>query len=71
MQIVERRREGRVGRIYREYPLEEIPWHAEGPAEYFTDLLKKVKIGLALEINVGNSSNILFSIKSVSLPKPS
>lgn len=60
-----------MGIIYREYPLEEIPWHSEEPAEYLTDLLKKVKIVLALEINVGNSSNILFPIKSVSLPKPS
>ena len=38
--------------IYREYSLEEIPWHSDEPDENLVDLLKNkvIKIGIALDI---------------------
>ncbi|MCP8304713.1 MAG: class I SAM-dependent methyltransferase [archaeon] len=51
--------------IYREYPLEGIPWHSEEPAEYLVDLLKekKVKIGLALDVCSGAGKNAVYLAK--------
>ena len=52
-------------RIYREYPLEEIPWHSDEPADYLVDLLKKkkVKIGLALDVCSGAGTNAVYLAK--------
>lgn len=52
-------------KIYREYPLDEIPWHSEEPAEYLDDLLKKkkVKIGLALDVCTGAGTNAVYLAK--------
>lgn len=48
--------------IYRKYPLEEIPWHEDVPAEYLIDLLKKkkIKIGIALDICSGAGTNTVY-----------
>ena len=48
--------------IYRKYPLEEILWHEDVPAEYLIDLLKKkkIKIGIALDICSGAGTNTVY-----------
>jgi len=52
-------------RIYKERPLEEIPWHSEKPAEYLVELLKKkkVKVGLALDVCSGAGTNAVYLAK--------
>jgi len=48
--------------IYKNYSLEEIPWHEDEPAEYLIDLInkEKIKIGVALDVCSGAGTNTIY-----------
>ena len=52
-------------RIYRQVPLEDIPWHSEKPPRYLVNLVekRKVRIGLALDVCAGAGTNAAYLAK--------
>jgi cyclopropane fatty-acyl-phospholipid synthase-like methyltransferase len=52
--------------IYRDYSLEDIPWHSDEPDESLVDLLKnkKIKIGVALNVCSGAGTNSIYLAKN-------